>query len=82
MPLLDDHLTRPENAAELAERRKILRRLTERGGCWACLHRDPTVLAWGRSVCSGNPSRAFPLCMKDGRSPAFELDEKQLTEAR
>lgn len=79
MTLLGD-LTRPENSAELAERRRILARLMNRGGCWACLNRDPDVMAWGRSVCRGNPSRAFPLCLKDGQAPAFELDEQQIRE--
>lgn len=73
-------LTRPENSAELAERRRILRRLTEKGGCWACLNRDREVLAWGRSVCKGNPKRSFPMCLKDGQAPAFEMDEAQIRE--
>jgi hypothetical protein len=79
MPLIGD-LTRPENSAELAERRRILGRLMNRGGCWACLNRDPEVMAWGRSVCKGNPKRSFPLCLKDGQAPAFELDEQQIRE--
>ncbi len=80
MPLLGD-LTRPENCAELRDRRKVLRLLTERGGCAFCQHRDPSVLAWGRSVCKANNARSFPLCMKDGRAPAFEMDENQVKEA-
>lgn len=74
-------LTRPENFGELAQRRRIKALLTERGGCWACLHRDPDVLAWGRSVCKANNRRSFPLCMKDGKAPAFEMDEAQVKEA-
>lgn len=75
--LLGD-LTRPENAAELRDRRRLLRVLTERGGCWACKNRDPAVLAWGRSVCEANPKRAFPLCTSDGQVPSFEMDEDQV----
>lgn len=77
MPQFGD-LTRPENSAELAERRRILALLTERGGCWACLNRDRAVLAWGRSVCKADHARSFPLCAKDGRKPAFEMDEEQV----
>jgi hypothetical protein len=73
-------LTRPENCAELAKRRRILRMLVERGGCWACLHRDRSVMAWGRSVCSANAARSFPLCTKDRKAPAFALDEEQIKE--
>lgn len=80
MTLLGD-LTRPENCAELAERRRIKRLLMERGGCFACLHRDPSVLAWGRSVCKANHARSFPLCLKDGKAPAFEMDEERVKEA-
>lgn len=80
MPLLGD-LTRPENCAERAERRRILALLTERGGCWACLNRDKAVQVFGRSVCKANHARSFPLCTKDGRKPAFEMDEDQVREA-
>jgi hypothetical protein len=31
-------------------------------------------------VCKGNPKRSFPLCLKDGQAPAFELDEQQIRE--
>lgn len=79
MTLLGD-LTRPENFTELAERRRIKALLVERGGCWACLNRDPEVLAWGRSVCRGNAKRSFPLCLKDGQAPSFEMDEQQIRE--
>ncbi len=76
MPLLGD-LSRPENCAELAQRRRIKALLIERGGCAFCQHRDPSVLAWGRSVCT-KTGRAFPLCLHDKAKPAFELDEQQL----
>lgn len=78
MPLIGD-LTRPENCAELAERRRILRVLNERGGCWACQLRDKTVLVWDRAICTVR-DRAFPKCTEDGKAPAFELDEHQLRE--
>jgi hypothetical protein len=80
MTLLGD-LTRPENCAELRDRRRIKALLVERGGCWACIHRDTAVLAWGRSVCKANNRRSFPLCLKDGQEPAFEMDEAQVKEA-
>ena len=73
-----DGLTRPENCGELSQRRKVLSLLMRCGGCAMCLHRNRDVLAWGRSVCKVNPARAFPLCAKDGRQPAFELDESTL----
>jgi hypothetical protein len=76
MTLLGD-LSRPENCAELAQRRRILRILNERGGCWACQLRDKTVMAWGRSVCQ-TPKRAWPACTSDGKAPAFTLDPDQL----
>lgn len=75
--LLGD-LTRPENCAELRDRRRLLRALTDRGGCWACVHRNPEVMAWGRSVCKANAKRAFPLCTSDGQAPAFEADWDQV----
>lgn len=78
MPLIGN-LTRPENAAELRQRLRILRELREKGGCAACQHRDPTVMAWGRSVCRAYPARSFPACTTDGRAPAFLLDETMLT---
>ena len=77
MPLIDETFTRPENACELAERRRILRVLNERGGCWACRLRDQTVLVWGRAICTKR-DRTFPGCTTDGQAPAFELDEHQL----
>lgn len=80
MPLLGD-LSRPENCAELAQRRRIKALLVERGGCFACLHRDHAVQVWGRSVCKVSRARSFPLCTKDGRKPAFEMDEEQVKEA-
>jgi hypothetical protein len=76
VPLIGD-LTRPENGCELKQRRRILRILNERGGCWACTNRDKTVLVWGRAVCTTR-DRAFPKCTQDGKAPAFELDEQQL----
>jgi hypothetical protein len=77
MPLIGD-LTRPENACELQQRRRIAARIAQAGGCALCVHRDPTVMVWGRSVCSTTAARAYPLCLKDGRAPAFELDHEQL----
>lgn len=76
LPLIGD-LTRPENCAELAERRRILRLLNGRGGCAFCQHRNRTALVWGRAVC-GTRDRGWPNCTTDGKAPAFLLDELQL----
>lgn len=76
MTLLGD-LSRPENYAELAQRRRIRQILDERGGCWACTRRDQAVMAWGRSVCQ-TPKRTWPACTTDSRQPAFTLDPDQL----
>ena len=75
---MDDPLTRPERFAQLGEARRYRREIFEKGGCAFCVHRDKAVLAWGRSVCAANNARSFPLCMKDGRAPAFELDQTTL----
>jgi hypothetical protein len=77
MPLIGD-LTRPENYGELQQRRRIAAKIAQAGGCAMCLNRDKDVLAWGRSVCKANNARAYPLCLKDGKAPGFELDEQQL----
>lgn len=75
---MPDDLTRPERSAQFAEARRHLRHVIERGGCPFCIHRDPTVIGWGRAVCQAAPKRAFPLCLKDGATPAFEVDETTL----
>ena len=76
MPLIGD-LTRPENCAELAERRRILRVLNERGGCALCTQRNKAGLVWGRAVCHRD-GRTWPKCTQDGKEPAFTMDEDQL----
>ena len=48
------------------------------GGCALCQHRDHRVAGWGRSICRDNHLRSFPKCTKDGRAPAFLLDEERL----
>lgn len=65
-------LTRPENAGELRDRRRILSILTRDGACTHCTQR---VEGWGAAGC--NHGLTFPLCTK-GRRPQFELDEKTL----
>ncbi|HEY9096430.1 MAG TPA: hypothetical protein VIN35_11845 [Hydrogenophaga sp.] len=75
---MDDTLTRPERFAQLDEARRYRRVIFEKGGCAFCVHRDKAVLAWGRAVCASNNARSFPLCMKDGRAPAFQLDQTTL----
>lgn len=71
-------LSPPEHIADRRDRRRVLAILFRDGGCAHCVHRDPAVMAWGRSVCKADSARAFPLCTKDGRKPAFELDEDTL----
>jgi hypothetical protein len=71
-------LTRPENFVERPQRRRIAAKIAQAGGCAMCLNRDRTCLVFGRAVCISNHSRAYPLCLKDGKAPAFELDEQQL----
>lgn len=73
-----DGLTRPENCGELSQRRKVLALLMRCGGCAMCVHRDRTVIAWGRSICGDGRKRSWPLCMKDGGKPSFTLDEATL----
>lgn len=64
-------LTRPERYAEIGKARRTLAQVMRRGGCAMCLHR---VSGWGLVACS-RQGRTFPLCMKDRRTPGFELDE-------
>ena len=71
-------LTRPERSAQLAQALRYRREIFERGGCPFCIHRDAAVMGWGRAVCKSNHARAFPLCMKDGAAPAFDLDPTTL----
>lgn len=78
MTLLGDDLTRPENYSELHQRRRIAARIAQCGGCGMCLNRDREVMAWGRSVCQMDQKRSYPLCLKDGRAPGFQLDKDQL----
>lgn len=68
----DDRLTRPENYAEIRYRRRVASVLMRDGGCAHCIHRE-TLL--GRTVCPRDAARSFPLCLKDQRTPQFELDE-------
>lgn len=77
-----DELTNPEDSAERRERRRVLAVIVAHGGCSLCRNRDPSVLAWGRSVCQANNSRSFPLCTKDGQLPHFQIDEARLQETR
>ncbi|TXH55156.1 MAG: hypothetical protein E6Q97_09390 [Desulfurellales bacterium] len=71
-------LSPPEHIADRRARKRIVARLIRDGGCAYCIHRDRDVMGWGRSVCKANHARSFPLCTKDGRKPAFELDEDTL----
>lgn len=71
-------LSPPEHVADRRAKKRIVARLFRDGGCAYCSNRDREVMGWGRSVCKPNPARSFPLCAKDGQSPAFELDEDTL----
>lgn len=71
-PLL---LTRPETFAALNHARAFVKRELANGrACGLCKHRSQANY-WGRHLCALNPDRTFPLCMKDGQAPSFELDE-------
>jgi hypothetical protein len=73
-----DPLTRPEKAAAFNHARTFVKsELAKGNACKLCLHRSLTTY-WDRHVCALNHSRSFPLCMKDGREPSFDLDEKQV----
>lgn len=76
MPLIGD-LTRPENSAELRGGRRTAEKIKAAGGCPYCIHRDRSVMAWGRSVCF-KAGRVFPQCVGSQQYPAFEIDEQQL----
>lgn len=65
-------LTRPENAGELRDRRRILSILARDGACTHCKQR---IEGWGKTGCSRELT--FPMCTK-GRRPLFELDEATL----
>lgn len=70
-----DHLTRPENFAALNHARAFVKRELAKGNaCSLCTHRSQNAY-WGRHLCALNQARTFPLCMKDGQAPSFDLDE-------
>lgn len=70
-----DHLTRPEKAAAFGHARVFVKRELAKGNaCSLCTHRSQTTY-WDRHLCALNKARSFPLCMKDGREPSFDLDE-------
>jgi hypothetical protein len=69
-----DGLTRPENCAELRDRRRVLSLLARCGGCALCTQR---IEGWGKVGCKHEST--FPMCTK-GRRPKFELDEAALKE--
>lgn len=70
-----DHLTRPEKAAAFGHARAFVKRELACGrACSLCTNRS-THTYWDRHRCRLNPDRSFPLCMKDGREPSFNLDE-------
>lgn len=73
-----DSLTRPEKAAAFGHARNFVKRELMAGrACALCTHRSKHTY-WDLHRCALKPERTFPLCMKDGRQPAFELDESQV----
>lgn len=68
-------LSPPEHVADRVSRKRILARLVRDGGCAHCRARTE---AWDRAMCSGTAGRVWPLCMKDGQKPEFQLDEETL----
>lgn len=65
----EDHLTRPERAAEVHLAKQLRARILKRGGCAMCVHR---VEAFGHAACNLEPQRVFPACLDS--SIGFELD--------
>lgn len=67
--------TRPEHACERTQaRRKMAKILTD--PCAHCLRRDPQTV-FGQSVCSSSDAgRNWWTCVRDGRQPTFDLDER------
>jgi hypothetical protein len=72
---MSEGLTSPESSAERMARRRVLTELLACGGCAKCRFRDKAVYFWGRSICSVS-DRKFPACVRDGRAPAFEFDDR------
>lgn len=70
-------MTKPETCVDRSQRKRIVAEINRRGGCACCVHRDKDREFWGLAFCQ-SPSRTFPLCMKDGRKPGFELDEETI----
>jgi hypothetical protein len=70
-------LSGPEQCAERMLQKRIVAELRRCGACIRCVHRDRDVIGWGRSVC-GTEGRTFPVCVRDGGAPGFELDESTL----
>ena len=67
-------LTRPERFAGLQKARELVEKV-KACPCAFCLHRDATVIGWGRAIC--RERRTWPKCTESG-SPGFELDETTL----
>jgi len=74
----EDDFTRPERAAQVCQAKRYRRQIMAGGGCGFCHNRDKEFTYFGKSVCSSNRYRSFPLCMKDKQAPEFELDQSTL----
>jgi len=73
-----DDLTKPERACERGIAKRKLAEVYRRGGCLFCVNRAGS--AWGIGYCTV-ASRSFPLCLHDGLTPSFQLDETKMKRA-
>lgn len=70
-------LTRPERCAEWRNVPRIRAEIARRGGCGCCALRDRSKDNWDLGACTVQ-HRTFPMCLKDGRTPEFQLDESTI----
>ena len=77
--MTEDHLTRPERAAQVRQAKRYKAAIKKRGLCSACLHRDRDRLtAFGMNCCTLGQDRVSFHCERDGRKPTFEFDAETL----
>ena len=73
--MTDDHLTRPERAAQVRQAKRYRAAIKKLGLCSACIHRDREKLtAFGMHCCEVGQDRVHLHCEIDGRKPRFEFD--------
>lgn len=73
-----DDFTRPERAAQIRQAKRYKAAIRKQGTCVACIHRDPTTMFWGRSICRIGDNRQHPQCEQDGKGLKFEFDDTVL----